>query len=117
MKQIFLGAAILAFLCMLAGNTAAQLSQNYMVKNNTGMTLTTVVISQSGANKWSTNLSANDKLLNNETFEFKQPVDKANCQYDIKFIADDGKEYLLKDVNLCLSTSISFDKPADMKQK
>ncbi len=117
MKHIRFWAALLFIgLLFIAGTATAQLTQTYMVTNQTGMTITTVSISQNEANKWSTNLLTKDKVLNSESFEFKQSVDKANCVYDIKFMADNGKEYYMQDVNLCNVSTISLVSP-DKDQK
>jgi hypothetical protein len=88
-----------------------------MATNQTGMTITSIYISPNDANKWSTNLSSKDKLLNGESFEFKHQVDQQNCVYDIKFLADNGRESIMQDMNLGNVSSIALVSPDKTDQK
>ena len=117
MNHIRNWAVLFIGLFFLSAVTTAQQTQTYSVSNQTGLTITAVTISPVDANKWSTNLYSKEKLMNNESFEFKQAVDQANCLYDIKFNTEDGKEQIIRSVDLCKSTSISLAVPEKTDQK
>jgi hypothetical protein len=93
----------------------AQNSQTYTVTNRTGINITSIYISESGAAVWGNSINTKDKLLNNESFLYTQVLDNKKCNYDIKFTADDGKDYILKNINLCSAANITLIKPDQKK--
>jgi hypothetical protein len=86
-------------------------TKNYTIVNKSGVTITSVYISPAGANKWSDNICPSEsKIKNNQGFQYGIDVDKDNCNYDIKCTGEDGKDYILKNVNLCSGYVITLTK-------
>jgi hypothetical protein len=111
MKKLIFPAVVLIALCFFNTAANAQLTQTYVVTNNSGMVVTGVSLSPNDANNWGLNLNASGNILMDKTFEFKQAVDKNNCVYDIRYTGEDGKYYYVQDVNLCTTTNIVLTKP------
>lgn len=101
MKRLLKAASILTCLVLISSSAYSQLSQTYTLVNKSGMVITSVSYSPASQNVWSDNISTVDKLKNKEGFQYGFDVDPKNCTYDIKFKCDDGKEYIMKNVNLC----------------
>jgi hypothetical protein len=101
MKQNFLWIALVLAFLFIGNSVTAQVSKTFKVINKSGFSVTSVRISQSNANEWSMELNTMDKIPNNGSFDFGQKYDTARCMHDIKFTAEDGTEYFLKDINLC----------------
>lgn len=115
MKKTILLTIAFIVTALSVSNVYAQV-QVFSVTNNTGMAITSLSISPAGANTWSSNLFSKDKINNNENFEFKQTVQNGgSCSFDLKFVCEDGKEYIQNNVNLCSGNSLSLMMPKDMK--
>jgi hypothetical protein len=60
-------------------------------------------------------LNTMDKVANNGSFDFGTKVDAARCLHDIKFTAEDGTEYFVKDVDLCKVKEILLEVGTETK--
>ena len=109
-KQIIAAFALLA-LCLFTNFSNAQ-STTYSVTNSSGLVITGVSISPNDANTWGSNLNTTGNIAVDKSFEFTQPLDRANCVYDVRYQAEDGTYYYVQDVNLCTSTAITLTNPA-----
>ncbi|HEY3251514.1 MAG TPA: hypothetical protein VGK25_10395 [Ignavibacteria bacterium] len=116
MKQIFFAGAVLLVFQFFSNSAHAQLSQTFTVFNKTGIKLFSVYIYPSGANSMGFNMLAKERMLNNESFNFIQNIDKSNCLYDVKYFDERGKEYLIKNLDLCTTTLIALSTVDDTKK-
>lgn len=83
--------------------------QNFSMTNNTGMTLLDVFISPNDENSWGSDVIPKDVIANGETFDFTfTDVSPDKCIWDIKFTAENGTEYIMQDVNLCKTATITL---------
>jgi hypothetical protein len=83
--------------------------QNFSMVNNTGMTLIDVFISPNDANTWGEDVIPKDVIANGETFDFTfTDVSSDKCIWDIKFTGENGTEYIMQDVNLCKTATITL---------
>lgn len=105
MKQIILSAAVLFTLCLFTTASYSQVN-TYTVTNSSDMVVTGVSLSPNDANNWGLNLNTTGNVAANGTFEFSQSIDPANCVYDVRYMAEDGKYYYLQDVDLCTTKTI-----------
>jgi len=113
MKRLLSLALLIFSFLILTSSSYSQLSKTYTVVNKTGMVVTSVFVAPSGTGTWSDNISTLDKISNKEGFQYAFEVDQKNCTYDIKFKGEDGKDYTLKNVNLCSSAVVTLTKPGD----
>jgi len=113
MKRNFLRGALILSLLLLVDSSEAQISKTFRVVNKTGIALTSVRISSSNANEWGLELNTMEKMPNNTSFEFGHKIDTARCMYDIKFTAEDGTEFFMKDVNFCQLKEIALVMPEE----
>src|SRR5450759_4819209 len=114
MKQFILGAAVIILIVTLGNTLRSQESQTLVIANKTGETVTTVYVSPAGTNSWGNSINTKDKLLSNETFQFTQMVDNTKCAYDLKFTGDEGKEYMMTNLNLCTGGTILLAKTSNI---
>lgn len=80
------------------------------VKNNSGLIITSVSITQSGGSDWTSVSGSKKAIADNGSFIFMIELDSSACSYDIRFTANDGNTYFMDNVNLCSSTNISLSK-------
>ena len=113
MKRLLSLALLLISFLILSSSANSQLSKTYTVVNKTGMVITSVFVAPTGSGSWGDNISTLDKLSNKEGFQYAFDVDQKNCAYDIKFKGEDGKEYTLKNINLCNNAVVTLTKPGD----
>jgi hypothetical protein len=111
MKNLIFAASVLFALCLFTTASNAQVN-TYSVTNSSGMIITGVSISPNDANTWGTNLNTTGNVAIDRSFEFTQPLDKANCIYDVRYQAEDGTYYYVQDVDLCAGTTITLTNPA-----
>lgn len=111
MKKHILAAFALLALCIFTNISSAQ-STTYSITNSSGMVITGVSISPNDANTWGTNLNTTGNVAVDRSFEFTQPLDRANCIYDVRYQGEDGTYYYLQDVDLCTTTTITLTNPA-----
>jgi hypothetical protein len=116
LQRILISGVFVMIISLVCNSVYAQITQTITVSNKSGMAVTSVFISPAGSNNWGSNISAKAKITNNETFEFKQIVDKANCNYDVKYTGDDGKEYIVNNVDLCSGINITLQNSADIQK-
>lgn len=110
MKKLIFILAVLACISIFTNDLKAQ-SQDFSMTNNTGMILIDVFISPNDANNWGSDVIPKDMILDGETFNFTfTGVNPEKCVWDIKFLADNGIEYYMQDVDLCTITSITLSK-------
>ena len=113
MKKIISGALLTACLFMLAGSSNAFEFKSYTVINKSGMGVTGVYLREAGSNKWGDNIYTDDiKLKNNSGFQFSQDISGGTCTYDVKFACDNGKEYIMHDLDLCKIAGITLQADA-----
>jgi hypothetical protein len=115
MNKFIFPAIVLAALLAINAGTMAQ-NQTYTITNGSNMVVTGFSISPNDANKWSDNLNTTGNITANSSFQFTQPVDRANCLYDIRYMTEDGTYYYIQDVDMCTSTSLSLT-AADSKDE
>jgi len=108
-RKVISGALLIACFLMLAGSASAFDFKSYTVVNKSGMNVTGVFLRENGAAKWGENLYTEDsKLKNNGGFQFSQETTTASCSYDIKFVCEDGKEYIMQNLDLCKIAGITL---------
>jgi len=115
MKQIFFSIRLLITLCVVVYSVNAQ--QTYTVTNKTGTGVSNVSISTNDAATWILLNTPSLKIANEESFEFKQDIDKNNCIYDVMFTGDNGIAYIMQDIDLCASSSITLKSDSKIEQK
>ena len=115
MKQLIFTAVAFLTLCIFNSASYSQ-AQVYKVTNNSGMILTGVRVSPNDANNWGFNLNISGNVGINQSFEFTQKIDTANCIYDIRYRGEDDKYYYVQDVDLCNSKTIILPSPADLEK-
>ncbi len=107
MSKFIFPSIVLAALLTISSATTAQ-NQTYTITNGSNMVVTGFSISPNDANKWSDNLNTTGNITANSSFQFTQPVDRANCLYDVRYMTEDGTYYYIQDVDLCTSTTLSL---------
>ena len=108
-RKIISGALLIACLFVLAGSSKAFELRSYTVINKSGLSVTSIYLRESGAAKWGDNIYTEDnKLKNNSGFQFTQETSSASCSYDVKFVCDNGKEYVLQNLDLCKIAGITL---------
>lgn len=113
MKTILL---VLGLSLALSMSAFAQTNQAFKVLNSSGVTVAEVYASPTAKNMWGDNLIKN-KVAGGETFEISVPVEAANCTWDIKYKDDQGKEYMLTNVDLCNTKTVTFAQPQQDQNK
>ena len=113
MKNYVFGAIVMILLAVSWNSLLSQESQTLVVANKTGETVTTVYVSPAGTNSWGTSINTKDKLLSGEMLQYTQKIDNTKCTYDLKFTLDDGKEYIMPNLNLCTGGTILLDKSGE----
>jgi hypothetical protein len=114
MKRILIAVNVLVLLFLLSGSLHAQ-AQTIQVTNKTGMALSSVYISPAGQDTWHLIRSTRNGIFKDETFSFRQSVDKVYCSYDFKFRCDDGNYYYMNNVDLCTNSGFSLIIPANTR--
>jgi hypothetical protein len=110
LKKLLIIAVFLLFSTILYNSASAQLSTFFM-ENATGMTVTSVYVSITGAGSWSENILSDSKVKNGDSFQFDLNINPNNCNYDVKFINTKGREYVAKNVSFCSSSFLTLKKP------
>ncbi len=108
-KKIISGTLLITCLLVLAGSANAFDYKSYTVINKSGMEVTAVYLRASGETKWGDNIYTGDsRLKNNGGFQFSQETSSASCSYDVKFVCDNGKEYVIQNLDLCKIAGITL---------
>lgn len=115
MKQLIFAAVAFLTLCIFSSSANSQ-TNVYKVTNSSGMIVTGVRISPNDAHTWGFNLNITGNVGVNQSFEFTQKVDSANCIYDIRYRGEDDKYYYVQDVDLCNSKTIILPIPSDINK-
>jgi hypothetical protein len=110
--DIFLTVLILSLLIIIA-NADAQPSKTFKVINKSGIAVTSVRLSSNDTYTWGLSLTTMDKVPNDKSFDFVQKIDTARCIYDFKFTGDDGKDYIIENVDLCTTKEIVLAIPEE----
>lgn len=117
--NIFLTVLVFSILIIVA-NASAQQSRTFKVINKSGIAVTSVRLASNDTYEWGLSLTTMDKVLNDKSFDFVQKIDTARCVYDFKFTGEDGKDYIIENVNLCSSKEIILaipeEKPPEEKK-
>lgn len=111
MKTLQASALLISFFFIFSVTVLSQSTQTCTLVNKSGMVITSVSYSPAGKNIWSDNISTVEKLKNTESFKYGfNNIDPKNCTYDLKFKCDDGNDYVMKNVTLCSTETISLVK-------
>lgn len=129
MKPILFIFTVLIIAVSLNSSAYAQ-ADEFTVINNSGMAVTSVSVSPAGQNEWGPNIIhhlilRNDESVdisryndeNNETIEFVRLGLAGGCIKDVKYTTEDGKIYLLLNVNMCRSSNITLLSPFYLNKK
>src|SRR5512146_411828 len=107
MKNIL---AVLVLSFALLSTAYSQNKHEYTITNKSGVTVTGIYASVAGKNSWGSNLITKGKIKNGGAYKIEVPVDASNCTWDIKYHDSKGKDYVMKNVNLCNSTALNLEK-------
>jgi hypothetical protein len=106
MKTIIFMATVIATFCLFNSRTYTQEVRTYTVVNKTGVIITDVNLSYTNTNRWGSTLNSTPLLISGNSFTFKQPLYRNNCNYDIRYRGGDGRLYYLNNVDLCNNSSV-----------
>jgi hypothetical protein len=109
-KSLITSAVLLFAILFMSASSNAQPSKTYTIVNKSGMTITSVYYAPAGTTKWEGNISTIENMKNNEGFQYALEADGTNCNFDFKFVGDDGKEYFLRNVDACKNAVIKLVK-------
>ncbi|HEY3251513.1 MAG TPA: hypothetical protein VGK25_10390 [Ignavibacteria bacterium] len=110
--SVFLAVLVLSLLIIIA-NAGAQTSKTFKVTNKSGMAVTSVRLASNDTYTWGLSLTTMDKVPIDKSFDFVQKIDTARCIYDFKFTGDDGKDYIIENVDLCSTKEIVLAIPEE----
>ncbi len=115
MKQGFV-ISVVVVLFLLISSAYSQVSKTFKFNNKTGVTITSLRVASNDTYDWSLPLNTQEKVMNNQSFNFTMKIDTARCIYDFKFTTDDGTDYILEDITLCAKADIDLVIP-EKKEK
>ena len=76
-------------------------NQNFVLRNNTGQTITHVYVSAITSNNWEEDLLGSNVLPDRETFRINFNRSEDECNWDIKVNLADGTSREERNMNLC----------------
>ena len=76
-------------------------NQNFMLRNNTGQTITHVYVSPITSNNWEEDLLGRNVLPDRETLRINFNRSEDECNWDIKVDLADGSSREQRNMNLC----------------
>ena len=76
-------------------------NQNFVLRNNTGQTITHVYVSPITSNNWEEDLLGRNVLPDRETFRINFNRSEDECNWDIKVNLADGTSREERNMNLC----------------
>ena len=102
MKKTLSIGIIILFLAFFIGFTV---SGNYSVINKSGVNVTGISISPSGDNSGNTT-TISRSISKDQSISIDFTANEEQCEYDVRFTDDKGREYLMSGVELCGSSEI-----------
>ena len=104
--------AILALMLVVASTaTAFADPRDFQLTNSSGREIAEIYVAPSNMDDWGDNLIPDGKVLpNGNTVPIAfQRFTEGNCFYDIKVVTTDGAEGEMNQVNLCETTTVTFN--------
>jgi hypothetical protein len=78
---------------------------DYSIVNKSEVIVTSVSVSEYGSGSWNTIVSS-ARILKGEMISVYLESSSEKCNYELKFIDENGKEYRINDISLCGSNEI-----------
>ena len=106
-----LGALLALSVVAVSTSTAFADPRDFELVNNTGSDIEEIYVGPSNQVDWGDNLVPDGKILphgNTVPINFKRFV-QGDCLYDIKVVTTDGDEGELSQVNLCETSTVTFN--------
>ncbi len=129
MKPILFIFTVLIMTVLINSSVYSQ-PDEFTITNTSGMAVTSVSVSPAGQNEWGPNILYRTFLRNDESVDIRRYNDENNesidfvrlglshgCIKDVKYTTEDGKIYLLLNVNMCSSSSITLLSPFYLNKK
>jgi hypothetical protein len=103
--------AVLALGAMLLAPHGASADQrDFTLINHSGRTITNAYVSSSASNHWGHDVLGRDVLLAGESTGIRfTGGPSAQCYYDIRVVTRGGAEGVLYEVNLCTTSTVTFN--------
>jgi hypothetical protein len=103
--------AMLALMLVVASTaTAFADPRDFTLINNTSQVITEVYVSASNQTDWGEDVLGRDVLMPGENVDIAfQRFTPGDCLYDVKVITESGAEGELGQVNLCETTTVTFN--------
>ena len=98
--------AILVSLCLpiISLNVQSVLAadvRDFNLHNNADVDITEVFVSESGENTWGADILDIDTLAAGESADVSFEDGSNNCLYDLRAVAEDGRELDARQINFC----------------
>jgi hypothetical protein len=106
------GAALALTVAVLSVSTAFADPRDFELINNTGQDIEEIYVGPSNEVDWGDNIIPDGKILphgNKVPVNFRRFRD-GDCLYDIKVVTTTGDEGELAQVNLCETTTVTFNR-------
>jgi len=81
-------------------------NQNFVMRNNTGQTITHVYVSPITSNNWEEDVLGSDVLPDRQTLRINFAGSEDQCNWDIKVNLADGTSREQRNVNLCRTAEV-----------
>jgi hypothetical protein len=107
MKKGILCAGLAAIALSLSPMSALA-NADYDVVNETGMVITHLYVSPDDEEDWGEDILDKDVLGDGETSAISFDPENEHCKYDVKITDEDGKDWIVQDVDLCAITHLVF---------
>lgn len=95
MKQVMLCVFLAAAVPALAGQ------QDFVLVNETGVTIEEIYISPVKTDEWQEDVLAEGVLPDSGELTVRFPVDDSHCRWDLKIVDSDRDEIVWSNLNLC----------------
>jgi hypothetical protein len=106
-----LGAALALTMVVTSVSTAFADPRDFELVNASGHDIAEIYVAPSNMDDWGDNLIPDGKVLpsgNKVPIAFKRYTE-GDCYYDVKVITGDGAEGEMNQVNLCETTTVTFN--------
>ena len=105
------GAMLALMLVVASVSTAFADPRDFELVNNSGRDIAEIYVMPSNIDSWGDNLIPDGKVFPNGN---KVPINfqrytEGDCYYDIKVVTTDGAEGEMNQVNLCETTTVTFN--------
>lgn len=95
---------------LLAPHTASADQRDFTLVNETGRTITNAYVSSSNYSHWGSDVLGSDVLPSGRSTGIRFTGGaSAQCYYDIRVVTRGGAEGTLYEVNLCATSTVTFD--------